>query len=116
MTEKHAYPRSGTLRAKQSNHINMPAKKSTKKAAAKKSAAKKIPAKTAPAKKAPAKKAAKKAIAKKVAKKSPASKPAPSLEAIAKAAYLNYRRRMELGLPGDNDSDWLEAERTVSEA
>lgn len=84
----------------------MPAKKSTKKAAAKKSVAKKIPAKTAPAKKA----------AKKVAKKSPASKPAPSLEAIAKAAYLNYRRRMELGLPGDNDSDWLEAERTVSEA
>jgi len=78
----------------------MPAKKSTKKVAAKKSAVKSAPAKKAVAKKAPAKKAA--------PKKAP-----PSLDAIAKAAYLNYRRRTEQGLPGDNDGDWLEAERSV---
>ena len=78
----------------------MPAKKSTKKVAAKKSAVKSAPAKKAVAKKAPAKKAA--------SKKAP-----PSLDAIAKAAYLNYRRRTEQGLPGDNDGDWLEAERSV---
>lgn len=35
----------------------------------------------------------------------------PSLDAIARAAYLNYRRRVEQGLPGDSHSDWLEAER-----
>ena len=85
----------------------MPAKKSTKKVAAKKSAVK--PA----AKKAPAKAAAKKAAAKPVPAKPVAKKAAPSLDAIAKAAYLNYRRRMELGLPGDDDSDWLEAERSL---
>ena len=63
-----------------------------------------------------AKKAAKKAAAKKA---SPAATPAaakkaaakPSLDAIARAAYLNYRRRVELGLPGNSHGDWLEAER-----
>ena len=98
----------------------MPAKKSTKKVVAKKAAVKPVPAKKASAKKAPAKPAAKapakKAAAKTAAKKAPA-KPAknsaPSLDAVAKAAYLNYRRRMELGLPGDDDSDWLEAERSL---
>lgn len=34
----------------------------------------------------------------------------PSLDAIAKAAYLNYRRRVENGMPGNSQSDWLEAE------
>ena len=87
----------------------MPAKKSTKKVAAKKSAVKSPPAKKAPAKKAAAPNpAAKKAPAKKAPKKA-----SPSLDAIAKAAYLNYRRRTEQGLPGDNDGDWLEAERSV---
>ena len=51
--------------------------------------------------------------AKPVPAKPVAKKAAPSLDAIAKAAYLNYRRRMELGLPGDDDSDWLEAERSL---
>jgi hypothetical protein len=27
---------------------------------------------------------------------------------------LNYRRRMDLGLPGDHDSDWLEAVKSIS--
>lgn len=81
----------------------MPAKKTTKKTAAKKTAVKAAPAKKA-AKKAP-KKEAKKAVGK-----------APvSIEAVAKAAYLNYRRRMELGLPGCHDSDWLEAERSLAD-
>jgi hypothetical protein len=73
------------------------AKKAAKKAAAKKTAAK--TAAPAAAKKTPAKKAAAK----------------PSLDVIARAAYLNYRRRVELGLPGDSHGDWLEAERQFSE-
>jgi hypothetical protein len=88
----------------------MPAKKTTPKVAAKK-AASPAPAKKAPAKKAPAKKVTKVA-AKKAAK--PAIKKPASYDAIAQAAYLNYRRRMDLGLPGDHDTDWLEAERSVS--
>lgn len=78
-----------------------------------------------------AKKAAKKATAKKAApaspkkesapataKKAAAKKPAaakPSLDVIARAAYLNYRRRVEQGLPGNSQGDWLEAERQLSE-
>lgn len=93
----------------------MPAKKTTPKVAAKKTAT------PAPPKKAPAKKAAKpapKKAAKPVAAKSSAKKPAKgkstaSYDAIAHAAYLNYRRRMDLGLPGDHDTDWLEAERST---
>lgn len=65
-------------------------------------------------------KAAKKAAP--VAEKAtPAAAPAakktaakPSLDAIARAAYLNYRRRVEQGLPGDSHGDWLEAERQSS--
>lgn len=77
-------------------------------------------AKKAVAKKAPAKKAAPAAAEKAApapAKKTPAKKAAakPSLDVIARAAYLNYRRRVELGLPGDSHGDWLEAERQFSE-
>ena len=39
----------------------------------------------------------------------------PSLDAIARAAYLIYRRRVEQGLPGNSHGDWLEAERQFSE-
>ena len=44
--------------------------------------------------------------------------PAPATAAItpdivARAAYLNYRNRVDLGLPGDMQSDWLEAERQL---
>lgn len=91
----------------------MPAKKTTKKAVAEKAPAKKKKVKKIASKKATKKiaKPAKKAAIKPKVMKSP-----PSLEAIAKAAYLNYRRRMELGLPGNNDSDWLEAERSLNES
>lgn len=92
------------------------AKKAAKKAAAKKAPAKKAPAKkvaSATAAKAPVKKAAKKAAVTKspapVTAKKVSSK--PSLDAIARAAYLNYRRRVEQGAPGDSQGDWLEAER-----
>jgi LAS superfamily LD-carboxypeptidase LdcB len=74
------------------------AKKAAKKAAVKKVAAKEEAA-PAVAKKAPAKKAAVK----------------PSLDVIARAAYLNYRRRVEQGLPGNSQGDWLEAERQFAE-
>lgn len=86
----------------------MPAKKITKKVASKKTAQKAAPTKKAAAKKT-VEKAAKKA-AKKAVKRAPVS-----LEAVAKAAYLNYRRRVEQGLPGCHDSDWLEAERSLAE-
>lgn len=95
----------------------MPAKKTTKKVAAKKAAVKSAPVKKAAAKKAPAQPVAKAPAIKAPAKKAaPAAvrKPAPSYDAVAKAAYLNYRRRVELGLPGDNDNDWLEAERSLT--
>jgi hypothetical protein len=79
----------------------MPAKKTNTKTAAKKSVVKA---------------AGKKAAVKKVAaKKAPAKKVALSIDAVAKAAYLNYRRRVGQGLPGCHSSDWLEAERSLSD-
>ena len=91
----------------------MAAKKTAKKAAAKKAAKKPTekPAKKAAAKKAPAKKATKVAkAASKVEKKA-----GPSIDSVARSAYLNYRRRVENGLPGDSHGDWLEAERQLRE-
>lgn len=38
---------------------------------------------------------------------------APTPDAIARAAYLNYRRRVDLGLPGDSHTDWVEAEQSL---
>jgi hypothetical protein len=83
-------------------------------------AAKKAAKQTSSSDKAPAKKAAKKSAAKKTpalppAGASPEKKAPPSLEAIARGAYLNYRRRVENGLPGDSHGDWLEAERQLRE-
>lgn len=75
--------------------------KVTKKSAAKKTVAKKLIS-------APAKKIAPTSSAKKPSKK--VVTPKPSLDAIAKAAYLNYRRRIENGMPGNSQSDWLDAE------
>jgi hypothetical protein len=74
---------------------------------------------------------AKKAVKKAAAKKAPAAPkkaalvsptplvakkttPRPSLDDLARAAYLNYRRRVEQNLPGDSRGDWLEAERQFS--
>lgn len=75
---------------------------------------------TKTAKKAVAKKAAK--VAKKSTTEPAAAAPAakktsakPSLDSIARAAYLNYRRRVEQGLPGDSHGDWLEAERKFTD-
>lgn len=80
--------------------------KVTKKVVAKKSAAKKSVTKKLIS--APAKKIAPTSSAKKPSKK--VVTPKPSLDAIAKAAYLNYRRRIENGMPGNSQSDWLDAE------
>jgi hypothetical protein len=83
--------------------------------ATKKTATKKVEITPTPAKDAPkpiAKKAAKKPAAKKTAAKKVVN-PKPSLDLIARAAYLNYRRRVEQGLPGDSQGDWLEAERQM---
>lgn len=82
-----------------------------------KPAAKKA-AKKAAVKKADPAPAAVKASAPAAAKKAPAKKAAaakPSLDVVARAAYLNYRNRVEKGLPGDSHGDWLEAERQHSE-
>jgi hypothetical protein len=100
----------------------MPAKKAASTAPsgnpppAKKAPAKKVTAKKAPAKKAPAKKATVKAGA-------PAEPAAPAEGAtaalrptrdqITHAAYLNFLRRKELGLPGDPATDWITAERQL---
>ncbi len=114
MLEKYHYSRHGTHRA----YINfnsitpMPTKKTIKKVAAKKTVKK--AAKKAPAKKAVKTTAKKAAVKKAPAKKVPTQKAKPTSEAIAKVAYLNYRRRMELGLPGDAASDWLTAERSLA--
>lgn len=81
---------------------------------------------SAPVAKKAAKKAAKKTAAPK-AEKSPETKAAkpvpaakapvkPATDAVARAAYLNYRRRVEQGLPGDSHGDWLEAERQLGKA
>lgn len=81
--------------------------KATTKVAAKKAAAPKAEANAAAAKAATPKAATPKAAAPKAAAKA-------SPDVIARAAYLNYRRREEQGLPGDSHGDWLEAERLVS--
>ncbi len=92
----------------------MAAKKTAKKQT--ESTPEKVKSATKAAKKAPA-------IIAVAANKSPAvAKPKksgtvvkPSLDTIARAAYLNYRRRVESGLPGDSHSDWLEAEQQFSQ-
>jgi hypothetical protein len=87
----------------------MPAKKTATKATAKKVPAKKAAKEATAASKAPAKKAA-------PAKKPSGSKApvAPSIEAIARQAYLNYLHRVQNGLPGDSHGDWLAAEQSLT--
>jgi hypothetical protein len=112
-------------------HVLSPLKHISKTMATKKTASKKTassPKTDAETPKPVAKKAAKKAAAKKVVAKTSAAAPAaavkapakkaaakPSLDVIARAAYLNYRRRVEQGLPGNSQGDWLEAERQFAE-
>ena len=92
----------------------MAAKKTAKKVV-KKAAPKAVKPEAKKTEKPAAKKAVRTAPAKKAAKKANAEKPAPrpSNDAIARAAYLNSRRRVEQGLPGDSRGDWLEAERQL---
>lgn len=89
------------------------ATKTTASAPKKSAAPTPVAKKTAKKASAPVKAAAKKtAVAKSpapVAAKKVSAK--PSLDAVARAAYLNYRRRVEQGMPGDSQGDWLEAER-----
>lgn len=79
--------------------VTKPAKKAAKKAAKTVAQAVVVPA------------AAKKTALKKAAITKAAVKITP--DEIARAAYLNYRRRVEQGLPGDSRGDWLEAERIL---
>ena len=68
------------------------------------------PARRAPAK---AKKASPKKAAKRVAKTSSAAAIEPSDEQIRLRAYFIAERRHRLALPGNADSDWLEAKRQL---
>lgn len=97
----------------QPSHTIMAAKKTAKKST--ESVTPKAGKSAAPAAKKAAKKATKTtASAKPAAPKSPAVSPVKhSADQIARAAYLNYRRRVEQGLPGDSHGDWLEAERQL---
>lgn len=90
----------------------MPAKKTAKKATAKKAAKKVAAKKTTPSETKPA---AKKAAPKKstASVKTPL---VPSTEAIARQAYLNYLHRIQNGLPGDAQGDWVAAEKQLSQA
>jgi len=93
----------------------MSAKKTAAKATAKKTAAKKTAKKAAATKPAIAegKSAAKKVVSAK--KKSIDAKPTnvPSIEAIARQAYLHYLHRVQNGLPGDSHGDWIAAEKEL---
>jgi len=82
----------------------MPAKKAATKATAQKATAKKATAKKAAKKATPAKK-----------KAGTANPPSvPSIEAIARQAYLNYLHRVQNGLPGDSHGDWIAAEKELT--
>lgn len=63
---------------------------------------------------APSSAAKKAAVKKTTVKAAPTPVVKASPDVIARAAYLNYRRRIEQGLPGDSHADWLEAERYFS--
>ena len=53
------------------------------------------------------------AVSKSVARKN--IDPQPSNEQVALRAYFIGERRRNLGIPGDETSDWVEAEREISE-
>jgi hypothetical protein len=64
---------------------------------------------------APARKTTKKTVRKTPAAKAVQTVAAPAItgEAIALRAYFIAEKRQQLGLPGDSQSDWLEAERQL---
>jgi hypothetical protein len=92
------------------SHTPMADKKTAKKAAAKKATKDSAsqPANKATARKTTVKKSS-------TPKKKAEKKSSPSIDSVARSAYLNYRRRVENGLPGDSHGDWLEAERQLRE-
>jgi hypothetical protein len=113
-------PSIGTVANPQPIRTIMASKKSPKKQAATPSSRSKSstktkskPAAAAKPRKTAAPKKPQSASRKKTTKRKADPKPAPSREAVAHAAYLNYRRRVEKGLPGDSHGDWLEAERQL---
>jgi hypothetical protein len=93
----------------------------------KKAVTAKAPAKAKAIKAAPvaaeAKPLKKAAVAKVAAVKAPkkaapallAPPPAPSIDDIALRAYFISEKRQQLGLPGDSDQDWIEAQRQLVE-
>jgi hypothetical protein len=90
----------------------MPAKKTATKATAKKAAKKAAsPKKTAATSESPAKKSA---PAKKKSEPAKATV-VPTIEAIARQAYLNYLHRVQNGLPGDSHGDWIAAEKELAQ-
>lgn len=90
----------------------MPAKKTTRKIA--KPAAKKT-ARKAVASESPASETKSPKVRKSARPAAATSKAqAPSTDEVAHAAYLNYRRRVEQGIPGSHDEDWLKAEAELS--
>lgn len=83
----------------------MPAKKTTKKSA---------PPASPVARKKPGAKRAEPANPSQGARaRPPRQVSAADPDALARAAYLVYRHRVEHGLPGDAESDWLEAEQQL---
>jgi Protein of unknown function (DUF2934) len=118
------YSAAGTRRADPDSNFNtfpsnMAAKKTAKKTTV--SASADSVKEAAPVAKKAAKKAAKASpAAKKAAPSDPAPAPKvvvkPTNDAIARAAYLIYRKRVEQGLPGNSQSDWLEAERELTKS
>lgn len=75
--------------------------------------AKKKPAKKNPAKTAKPASAKPKAAAKRSPKKTSAARATVRVEDVALRAYYIGERRRNLGIPGDPQSDWLEAERQL---
>ena len=72
------------------------------------------PARRVPGKARKASTGAKKATKRSVSKKTPADLgPQPTDEEIRIRAYFIAERRHRLALPGDADSDWLEAKRQL---
>lgn len=85
---------------------NQATKKPAAKRTAKKAAPAKKAAKTVTATRAPARKPA--------AAKPPISQPSQlETDKVAEVAYLRYLERLEKGLPGDQESDWLAAENAL---
>ncbi len=72
-----------------------------------------VPAKKSVQRKAGSPSATKTAVSKSKARKNIDAQ--PSNEQVALRAYFIGERRRNLGIPGDETSDWVEAEREISE-